>query len=246
MRAIDSCTAVPRPRSESRPGSRPARAAPKQTQPTPPINGRRAWQGAAGYALRTLPRESITTSRRSPNKARHTLIHSRPSQSRLPPLAHFSIGPVAHFYFGADTACRIFLRHADQPGSRIFAWPVRFEAQKSGRRKQTACATSSGREWAVEHCPSPIPRSLLGSFKKVWRFPASWLLAGVAMASSSTTALRVQSSEWRRPLQVWCREQGGIASMALASGGAGGRLPLKDGWMHSHSGKVGKGPPALR
>ncbi|HEY9222972.1 MAG TPA: hypothetical protein VIP27_02310, partial [Variovorax sp.] len=48
--------------------------------------------------------ESITTTRRPTNKARHTLIHSRPTQGRLPPLAHDSIGAVAHFYFGADSS----------------------------------------------------------------------------------------------------------------------------------------------
>lgn len=47
---------------------------------------------------------SITRSeKRSQNKARHTLIHSRPSQRRLPPLAHDSSGAVAQFYFGADS-----------------------------------------------------------------------------------------------------------------------------------------------
>lgn len=42
------------------------------------------------------------TKRRSTNKAGHTLIHSRPSLRRLPPLAHDSSGAVAQFYFGAD------------------------------------------------------------------------------------------------------------------------------------------------
>ncbi|MBN9369228.1 MAG: hypothetical protein J0H59_19690, partial [Comamonadaceae bacterium] len=48
------------------------------------------------------------TQRRSTNKAAHTLIHSRPSLRRLPPLAHYSSGTVAHFYFGANTARGFF------------------------------------------------------------------------------------------------------------------------------------------
>ena len=40
--------------------------------------------------------------RKAKNKGRHTLIHSRPSQRWLTPLAHDSSGTVAQFYFGAD------------------------------------------------------------------------------------------------------------------------------------------------
>ena len=42
--------------------------------------------------------------RKAKNKERHTLIHSRPSQRWLTPLAHNSSGTVAQFYFGADKA----------------------------------------------------------------------------------------------------------------------------------------------
>lgn len=37
------------------------------------------------------------------NRLTTTLIHSRPSQRRLPPLAQYSVGPVAHFCIGADS-----------------------------------------------------------------------------------------------------------------------------------------------
>ena len=59
---------------------------------------------ARRYGLRpSRLMSSITRSeRRSQNKARHTLIHSRPLLRRLPPLAHDSSGAVAQFYFGAD------------------------------------------------------------------------------------------------------------------------------------------------
>lgn len=43
------------------------------------------------------------TKRKAKNKERHTLIHSRPSQRWLTPLAHDSSGTVAQFYFGADS-----------------------------------------------------------------------------------------------------------------------------------------------
>ena len=42
------------------------------------------------------------TKRKAKNKERHTLIHSRPSQRWLTPLAHDSSSTVAQFYFGAD------------------------------------------------------------------------------------------------------------------------------------------------
>jgi hypothetical protein len=53
-----------------------------------------AFNGTACFAL-CRPSLALET------KARHTLIHSRPSQCRLPSPAHDSVGAVAHFYFGA-------------------------------------------------------------------------------------------------------------------------------------------------
>lgn len=66
---------------------------------------------ARGKALRATPFAPYEfdhrSERRSQNKARHTLIHSRPLLRRLPPLAHDSSGAVAQFYFGADTQVHI-------------------------------------------------------------------------------------------------------------------------------------------
>ncbi|RYF31354.1 MAG: RepB family plasmid replication initiator protein, partial [Comamonadaceae bacterium] len=75
---------------------------------------------------------------RSQNKARHTLIHSRPLLRRLPPLAHDSSGAVAQFYFGADNLevlsrlstyaavalYEICARYRDNPGGVTSRKPV--------------------------------------------------------------------------------------------------------------------------
>lgn len=59
-------------------------------------NGAKADAGFEPFcasATRGGPRNRLTT----------TLIHSRPSQRRLPPLAQYSVDAVAHFFIGADS-----------------------------------------------------------------------------------------------------------------------------------------------
>ena len=78
---------------------------------------------ARGKTLRATPcASSPARSTRhkggQPSKARTKLIHSRPSQSRLPPLAQYSVGAVAQIWIGADRLVWTVVRRyvADHPG----------------------------------------------------------------------------------------------------------------------------------
>ena len=89
---------------------------------------------ARGKTLRATPcASSPARSTRhkggQPSKARTKLIHSRPSQSRLPPLAQYSVGAVAQIWIGADTL-------------------VQAEPQRQGARPASRCClSSSSRAW---------------------------------------------------------------------------------------------------
>lgn len=103
---IASCAAARQPRSESRPGNRPARAAARTIHATPPIGTRVAHD----RALRASPcapyQLDHRTQKEIKEQARPYTYPYRPSLCRLPPLAHDSGGTVAHFYFGVDKHAR--------------------------------------------------------------------------------------------------------------------------------------------
>ena len=92
-----------RPKSGSRRASRRARA----RRPKPrPSRSERAPRGGSRYGLRPArhpPRWSTQHQGGQRNRPGPKLIHCRPSQSRLPPLAQYSVGAVAQIWIGADT-----------------------------------------------------------------------------------------------------------------------------------------------
>ena len=92
--SIASCTAGPLAKKRIKAREQARKGAKAERQQADDLSARRAGKAATGYALRVFPRAINTAPRRSTNRPRPTLIHSRPSQSRLPPPAQYWIGRV--------------------------------------------------------------------------------------------------------------------------------------------------------